>query len=151
MSAIYVSAKIFSCTLLIFTFWQHTYFAFLRIFSYLYFEIELVVAQRQSRQEDMNRLALACVTAVTLAGGVVFGGVAGMTEDDAALSDVAVDEMMYTLDGEVENVDDVGIGLENDTRFSLLVSIFELYDVHPLKTYNFGKNMNMSVLNILIG
>ena len=108
------------------------------------------MAQRQSRQEDMNRLALACVTAVTLAGGVVFGGVAGMTEDDAALSDVVVDEMMYTLDGEVENVDDVGIGLENDTRFSLLVSIFELYDVHPLKTYNFGKNMNMSVLNILV-
>ena len=107
------------------------------------------MAQRQSRQEDMNRLALACVTAVTLAGGVVFGGVAGMTEDDAALSDVVVDEMMYTLDGEVENVDDVGIGLENDTRFSLLVSIFELYDVHPLKTYNFGKNMNMSVLTIL--
>ena len=108
------------------------------------------MAQRQSRQEDMNRLALACVTAVTLAGGVVFGGVAGMTEDDVALSDVVVDEMMYTLDGEVENVDDVGIGLENDTRFSLLVSIFELYDVHPLKTYNFGKNMNMSVLNILL-
>ena len=107
------------------------------------------MAQRQSRQEDMNRLALACVTAVTLAGGVVFGGVAGMTEDDAALSDVVVDEMMYTLDGEVENDDDVGIGLENDTRFSLLVSIFELYDVHPLKTYNFGKNMNMSALNML--
>ena len=108
------------------------------------------MAQRQSRQEDMNRLALACVTAVTLAGGVVFGGVAGMTEDDVALSDVVVDEMMYTLDGEVENVDDVGIGLENDTRFSLLVSIFELYDVHPLKTYNFGKNMNMSALKWLV-
>ena len=119
------------------------------MYSYLYFEIELVVAQRQLRQEDMNRLALACVTAATLAGVVVFGDAAGMTEDDVALSDVVVDEMMYTLDGEVENDDDVGIGLESDTRFSLLVSIFELYDVHPLKTYNFGENMNMSVLNII--
>ena len=107
------------------------------------------MVREQLHQVGMNRLALACVTAVTLAGGVVFGGVAGMTEGDVALSDVVVDEMMYTLDGEVENDDDVGIGLENDTRFSLLVSIFELYDVHPLKTYNFGKNMNMSVLNIL--
>ena len=98
------------------------------------------MVREQLHQVGMNRLALACVTAVTLAGGVVFGGVAGMTEDDAALSDVAVDEMMYTLDGEVENVDDVGIGLENDTRFSLLVSIFEPYDVHPLKTYNLVTN-----------
>ena len=108
-----------------------------------------MVVREQLHQVGMNRLALACVTAVTLAGGVVFGGVAGMTEDDVALSDVVVDEMMYTLDGEVENVDDVGIVLENDTRFSLLVSIFELYDVHPLKTYNFGKNMNMSAFNML--
>merc|ERR1719458_695385 len=91
-------------------------------------------AQRQLRQVDMNRLALACVTAVTLAGVVVFGGVAEMIEDDVALSDVVVDEMMYTLDGEDddEGAADVGRGLENDTRFSLLVSIFEPYDVHPL-------------------
>ena len=81
----------------------------------------------------------------------MFGDAAGMTGDDVALSDVVVDEMMYTLDGEDddEGAADVGRGLENDTRFSLLVSIFELYDVHPLKTYNFGKNMNTSVLNIL--
>ena len=99
-------------------------------------------AQRQLRQEDMNRLALACVTAVTLAGVVVFGGVAEMIEDDVALSDVVVDEMMYTLDGEDddEGAADVGRGLENDTRFSLLVSIFEPYDVHPLKTYNLVRN-----------
>ena len=112
------------------------------VFSYPYFEIELVGAQRQLRQEDMNRLALACVTAVTLAGVVVFGGVAEMIEDDVALSDVVVDEMMYTLDGEDddEGAADVGRGLENDTQFSLLVSIFEPYDVHPLKTYNLVRN-----------
>ena len=108
-------------------------------------------AQRQLRQEDMNRLALACVTAVTLAGVVVFGGVAEMIEDDVALSDVVVDEMMDTLDGEDDD-EDVGRGLENDTRFSLLVSIFELYDVHPLKKHKiWGEIMNMSVLNILFG
>ena len=96
------------------------------------------MVQRQLRQVDMNRLALACVTVVKLAD-VASGGAAVMKIylDGVVLSVVAavVHERLLCMFG-ADAVDDdehVGVArLENDKQFSMMANIFELYD-HLLK------------------
>ena len=91
------------------------------------------MVQRQLRQADMNRLALACVTVVKLVD-VAPGGAAVMKIylDGVELSvAVVVHERLSCMLGADAADDDENVGvarLENDKQFSMMANIFELYD-----------------------
>ena len=82
------------------------------------------MARQQLRLEDMNRLALACVTvvAVRLVGVL---GVVGIYLDGAELN-VAVAAVVDDDENDVARV------VESDKLFSTTANIFELYD-HQLQ------------------
>ena len=95
------------------------------------------MVQQQLRQVGMNRLALACVTAVRLVDVALLGGDAAAVMriylDGVGLSFVVVvNEMMSCMSvGVVDDDEHVPVvaRLEDGSKVLMMTNIFELYDL----------------------